>query len=164
MNENERAVAQEQVETESAQTQATETAAQAAPEKPQAPIAPAQADPVKAEPVKAPKDAPDELTQTRGQLTQALELALDAEARAAAAGLGIKADRVRYAVRLADLSGIDLTKEGAAEKVSAAIGKVLEALPELRGGAGTGSVGNHPRQQQTPEEAALAEFRRGLKG
>lgn len=163
MNENENTVAQEQAAAESTETQATqtETAAQPAPEKPQAPVATAQADAAKA--TDAAKDTPDELTQTRGQLTKALELALNAEARAAAAGLGVKADRIQYAVRLADLSGIDLTQADAAQKVSAAIGKVLEALPELRGGAGTGSLGGHARQQQMNEQdKAQAEFDRGL--
>ncbi|MEG1842817.1 MAG: hypothetical protein RR296_01090 [Clostridia bacterium] len=159
MNEDEKTEAQDQgavVPAETTETQAP--AAQAVEEKSQA--ATATTEPEKP----ADTQTPDELTAARGQLTKALELALNAEARAAAAGLGVRADRVRYTVKLADLSGIDLGKEGACEKVSAAISKVLEVMPELKGGAGTGSLGNPPRQQLTPQDTAVQEFRRGLNG
>lgn len=110
--------------------------------KPQAPK-PAQAAPP-TDPAPKPADPKPDAGE---QLSRMAGIALDASARAAASEIGIRPDRIAYAVKLADLGGIDVTADGAAEKIAAAIAKVAEVLPELKGSAaGTGSLGNHPRK------------------
>ena len=107
-------------------------------------------------------DATNELEQTRATMTSAIDIALKSTVRAAAVEAGIKAERVDYAVRLADLSGIDILAADAQEKIATAIGKVLADVPELKGtvGVGTGSLGNHARQSTKTLDA----FERGFLG
>ncbi len=55
---------------------------------------------------------------------------------------------------LCDTEGIDLDAADAQDKLDAAVAKVLEAVPELRGGAGTGKHG-----QLLPAETAAQRTR-----
>ena len=74
------------------------------------------------------------------------------------AGIGVWS----YAIRLADLSGIDLTQADAAEKIGQALTKVLTDLPELRSaGAGTGGSGDHPRKVGAEPDAFTRGFLKG---
>ena len=145
------------------ETQAEETSAQAEPTASTAPQTSETATSKEVTTDAAKGEAePSELERVKSTLTAALTKALDAETRATALAQGVRPDRIAYAVRLADLNGIDITADGAADKISAAIGKVLADVPELKGGVGTGSMGNHPRQAATAEEKNRDDFRRGL--
>ena len=86
---------------------------------------------------------------------------LTAKATAAATALGVKPERVKYAIRLSDLGDIDVTQEDADKRISAAIKQVVNELPELKGGTqGTGTQGAFARQSNVPMSA----FERGLLG
>ena len=50
------------------------------------------------------------------------------------------------------------------DKLDAAVAKVLEAVPELRGGAGTGSTGNFARRNGGAEDALDAKIRANIMG
>jgi outer membrane biosynthesis protein TonB len=85
--------------------------------------------------------------------------AIQAEARSALSGLGVPAARLDAALKVADLAGIDLKDAKAGEKIAAAAAKVLELVPEFKGGAGTGSTVSTPRKPGT-----LDDFQRGYMG
>jgi hypothetical protein len=107
--------------------------------------------------------ADDVLVKTQEQLANAKQALLTTSAEAAAARLGIPEGRVKHMLRMADLKGIDPMAVDAGPKVQAALEKVLEDVPELRGGTGTGSPGAFARQKEpTAAEKAEADFRRGL--
>jgi hypothetical protein len=82
-----------------------------------------------------------------------------AEGRAAAAVMGVAQGRLDYAVQLAGLDEIDIDDPGAGEKIAEAIGALLDKLPEFKGGAGTGTVGAHPRRSVRKDA-----FERGFTG
>ena len=50
------------------------------------------------------------------------------------------------------------------DKLDAAVAKVLEAVPELCGGAGTGSTGNFARRNGNAEDALDAKIRENIMG
>ena len=52
----------------------------------------------------------------------------------------------------------------AQDKLDAAVAKVLEAVPELHGGAGTGSTGNFARRSGNAEDALDAKIRENIMG
>lgn len=58
----------------------------------------------------------------------------------------------------------DLDAADAQDKLDAAVAKVLEAVPELRGGAGTGSTGNFARRSGNAEDALDAKIRENIMG
>lgn len=66
-----------------------------------------------------------------------------AAAQVEAVGLGVKADRVDYALRLADLSEVEVGDDGAVDTAAAkaAIEAVLKDLPELKGTTAPGRSG-----------------------
>ena len=66
---------------------------------------------------------------------------ISAETKVQAIALGIKSDRVDYAVRLADLSKVAVGGDGAVDvdAIKAALEQVVNDLPELKG-----TVGNEP--------------------
>lgn len=76
---------------------------------------------------------------------QAKTTAINAAATTRAATLGIKPERIAYALRLADLSGVEVT-DGKPDDaaIKTALEKVVEDLPELKsaGGGSTGSSAN----------------------
>ena len=61
--------------------------------------------------------------------------AIKAEAKSLAASLGVKPERIDYAVRLADLSGVDVDDDGEPDtrEIKLALEAVLKDLPELKG-------------------------------
>ena len=89
---------------------------------------------------------------------------LAAELRTAAALAGVPKERIPYVLRMCDTEGIDLDAADAQDKLDAAVAKVLEAVPELRGGAGTGSTGNFARRNGGAEDALDAKIRANIMG
>lgn len=86
--------------------------------------------------------------------------------RTAAALAGIPKERIPYAMRMADVEGLDPSAADAAAQYTAAIEKVLEAVPELRGGAGvgTGSVGNFARKSADAIDPDIAKIEKNILG
>lgn len=89
---------------------------------------------------------------------------MQAELRTAAALAGVPKERIPYVLRMCDTEGIDLDAADAQDKLDAAVAKVLEAVPELRGGAGTGSTGNFARRNGGAEDALDAKIRANIMG
>lgn len=83
-----------------------------------------------------------------------------AEAKAALVAMGVPAARLYAALKIADLNGIDPNDAKAGEKIAAAAAKVLEIVPEFKGGAGTGSAVATPRKSG----GELDDFQRGYLG
>lgn len=71
---------------------------------------------------------------------------IKAEAKVQAAALGVKPERIDYAIRLADLSGVEVGDDGEpdAKAVKAAIEAVLRDVPELKGVSGSVGTGSNP--------------------
>ena len=90
--------------------------------------------------------------------------AMQAELRTAAALAGVPKERIPYVLRMCDTEGIDLDAADAQDKLDAAVAKVLEAVPELCGGAGTGSTGNFARRNGNAEDALDAKIRENIMG
>lgn len=69
---------------------------------------------------------------------------IHAEARVQAVTLGIKPERIAYALKLADLSGVEVDEQGNpdAAAIKAALEAVLNDLPELRGVAAPAKSGS----------------------
>lgn len=86
--------------------------------------------------------------------------------RTAAALAGVPKERIPYAMRMADVTGLDPSAADAAAQYAAAIAKVLEAVPELRGGAGvgTGSVGNFARRSPDAIDPDIAKIEKNILG
>jgi hypothetical protein len=85
--------------------------------------------------LKAEKDEADKKAQLATEAAN--NRIIQAEAKAEALGLGIKADKVHLALKLADLSGVEVDANGVVDNkaVQAAINAVLKDLPELKGAA-----------------------------
>lgn len=81
-----------------------------------------------------------------------------------AALAGVPKERIPYVLRMCDTEGIDLDAADAQDKLDAAVAKVLEAVPELCGGAGTGSTGNFARRNGNAEDALDAKIRENIMG
>ena len=77
---------------------------------------------------------------------------------------GVPKERIPYVLRMCDTEGIDLDAADAQDKLDAAVAKVLEAVPELCGGAGTGSTGNFARRSVNAEDALDAKIRENIMG
>jgi hypothetical protein len=73
--------------------------------------------------------------QTKAQQAEARanERILQAEAKAQAAALGVKAERLPYLLKLADLSGVEFGENGEpnGEQIKAALNAVISDFPEL---------------------------------
>ena len=109
----------------------------------------------------APADKADDLA---ARVVTANARAVQAELRTAAALAGVPKERIPYVLRLCDTEGIDLDAADAQDKLDAAVAKVLEAVPEMRGGAGTGSTGNFARRNGGAEDALDAKIRANIMG
>jgi len=97
-------------------------------------------DPEPADPAK-PTDPPAPAEPDyKAQAAEYAARAVQAEARAALAALGVPAAKLSTALKLADLSGINPADKGAPDAIAKAAEAVLAELPELRGGAGTGAA------------------------
>lgn len=114
-----------------------------------------------------PKDEPkkdDKADDLAARVVTANARAMQAELRTAAALAGVPKERIPYVLRMCDTEGIDLDAADAQDKLDAAVAKVLEAVPELRGGAGTGSTGNFARRSGNAEDALDAKIRENIMG
>lgn len=145
------------------ETQQPETAAPTEQTAPQA----AQTAAPAGEEQPAVKDEPKKDGETddlAARIVTANARAIRAELRTAAALAGIPKARIPYVLRMCDTEGIDLDAADAQEKLDAAVAKVLEAVPELCGGAGTGSTGNFARRSGNAEDALDAKIRENIMG
>lgn len=92
--------------------------------------------------------AQQEAQKAQRERDEAIERAnrrlVNAEARAVAAELGVESKRISYAVRMADLSEIDVDENGEpdAGAIKSAIEQVLTDIPELKGAASNGRSGD----------------------
>lgn len=114
-----------------------------------------------------PKDEPkkdDKADDLAARVVTANARAMQAELRTAAALAGVPKERIPYVLRMCDTEGIDLDAADAQDKLDAAVAKVLEAVPELCGGAGTGSTGNFARRNGNAEDALDAKIRENIMG
>lgn len=85
---------------------------------------------------KTPEQVAQEARQTADtRVSAAKQAVLRLSAQAAASALGIKPERVAYALKLADLSGVKVEDDMAVDQqaVTDALKKVLDDLPELAG-------------------------------
>ena len=114
-----------------------------------------------------PKDEPkkdDKADDLAARVVTANVRAMQAELRTAAALAGVPKERIPYVLRMCDTESIDLDAADAQDKLDAAVAKVLEAVPELCGGAGTGSTGNFARRSGNAEDALDAKIRENIMG
>lgn len=90
--------------------------------------------------------AEKEEAERRAQEVQAAanQRLINAEARVQAVTLGIKPERVSYALKLADLSGVEVDENGNpdAAAIKSALEAVLNDLPELKGTQAPGKSGS----------------------
>lgn len=113
-----------------------------------------------------PKDEPkkdDKADDLAARVVTANARAMQAELRTAAALAGVPKERIPYVLRMCDTESIDLDAADAQDKLDAAVAKVLEAVPELCGGAGTGSTGNFARRSGNAEDALDAKIRENIR-
>ena len=127
---------------------------------------PAEAQQTESDTERAQEDAPEEEQET--PLTERLA-AMQAklgeyQLRTAAALAGVPKERIPYVMRMADVTGLDPTAADAAEHYQQAIDKVLADVPELRGGAGTGSTGNFARKPVDTVDPDIARIQRNILG
>ena len=127
---------------------------------------PAEAQQTESDTERAQEDAPEEEQET--PLTERLA-AMQAklgeyQLRTAAALAGVPKERIPYVMRMADVTGLDPTAADAAEHYQQAIDKVLADVPELRGGAGTGSTGNFARKPVDTVDPDIARIQRNIIG
>ena len=107
----------------------------------------------------------EEKPEAEERLEKARQRIMTAEMRSAAALAGVPKERIGYVLKLADTTGIDLDADDADEKIAAAIGKVLDDLPELRGKpGGTGAVGNFARRTGETEDPDFARIQKNILG
>lgn len=90
--------------------------------------------------------AEKEEAEKRAQAAQeaANQRLIHAEARVQAVTLGIKPERIAYALKLADLSGVEVDEQGNpdAAAIKSALEAVLNDLPELKGTVVPGKSGS----------------------
>jgi len=91
---------------------------------------------------------------------------VQAEAKAQALAMGVRPERIEYALRLADLSEVDVGDDGEPDvaAIKAALEKVLNDLPELRGATAPAKSGSEfqgggtvDRNPWSPEHFNLTE-------
>ena len=101
--------------------------------------------------LKAEKEAAER--SAKDVTDRANQRAINAEARVTASTLGIKAERIPYALRLADLSGVEVDENGEpdAAAVKSALQAVLKNVPELKGTSTVGGGSNPASGTETSE-------------
>jgi len=117
----------------------------------------------KKEPAKEPdKDKPkpdpqvEQLTDKLGKAEKQLRQSM---AKAAALMVGVRSDRVKAAVTLAEITGLDPLADDADQQFETALQAVVDNMPELTAApAGTGSPGAFQRKK----EPAKTAFEKGL--
>jgi len=97
-----------------------------------------------AERLKAEKDAAD--LKAADAVTKANQRIIRAEAKVQASAAGIKAERLDYALRMLDLTDVEIGEDGEPDSKSLAgkIGKLLNGMPELGGSTQAASGGPGP--------------------
>ena len=146
-----------------AQTAETQADAQAAPAAQKQPADEQQAE---SDTERAQEDAPEKEQETPlAERLAAMQAKLgEYQLRTAAALSGVPKERIPYVMRMADVTGLDPTAADAAEHYQQAIDKVLADVPELRGGAGTGSTGNFARKPVDTVDPDIARIQRNILG
>ncbi|MGN1370188.1 MAG: hypothetical protein ACI4WX_15060 [Aristaeellaceae bacterium] len=146
-----------------AQTDETQAAAQAATA---ASEQPEQTKQPESDTERAQEDAPEkEQTAPLQERLANMQAKLgEYQLRTAAALAGVPKERIPYVMRMADVTGLDPTAADAAEHYQQAIDKVLADVPELRGGAGTGSTGNFARKPLDNDDPDVARIQRNILG
>lgn len=99
-------------------------------------------------------------------LTKANERLISAEAKSAAASLGIKPERLTYALRLADLNGIEVDDDGNVDtgEVEKRIRRVIEDVPELKGAPGSVGGGSNPGKTNNEPQGSMNDALRKMAG
>lgn len=89
------------------------------------------------------EDAERAKSESKSALERANARIVQAEAKAVALSLGIKSERVPYALRMADLSDVDVSDEGEPDEaaIKKALETVLKDIPELKAETTTASNG-----------------------
>lgn len=144
-------------DTQEAETQAAAPAAQKQP---------AEEQQAESDTERAQEDAPEkEQTAPLKERLANMQAKLgEYQLRTAAALAGVPKERIPYVMRMADVTGLDPTAADAAEHYQQAINKVLADVPELRGGAGTGSTGNFARKPVDTVDPDIARIQRNILG
>lgn len=147
-------------DTQEAETQAAAQAAPVAQKQPE------QAQQHESDTERAQEDAPEkEQTAPLKERLANMQAKLgEYQLRTAAALAGVPKERIPYVMRMADVTGLDPTAADAAEHYQQAIDKVLADVPELRGGAGTGSTGNFARKPVDTVDPDIARIQRNILG
>lgn len=147
-------------DTQTAETQADAQAAPAAQKQP------AEEQQAESDTERAQEDAPEkEQTAPLKERLAKMQAKLgEYQLRTAAALAGVPKERIPYVMRMADVTGLDPTAADAAEHYQQAIDKVLADVPELRGGAGTGSTGNFARKPVDAVDPDIARIQRNILG
>lgn len=119
------------------------------------------------EKLKAEKDEADKKAQSTQEAAD--QRVIKAELKVQAAALGVKPEKLSYVVKLADLSGIEVTDgEPDAKAVKKAVEAVIKDLPELTGGSsrGNGGVGGgaNPGGGSSAGTAGMNDFIRKAAG
>ena len=143
---------------QTAETQAAAQAATAAPEQPEQEQKP-ESDTERAQEDEPEKEQTAPLKERLANMQAKLG---EYQLRTAAALAGVPKERIPYVMRMADATGLDPTAADAEERYQQAIDKVLADVPELRGGAGTGSTGNFARKPVDPVDPDLEKITRNI--
>ena len=100
-----------------------------------------EAEMTEAEKLKAAKDAAEK--EKSDILSKANQRAVTSEAKVIASDLGVKADKLAFVMKLADLTDISVDDSGEpdAKAIRAALEAVKASVPELFGQGGTGKSG-----------------------
>ena len=106
-------------------------------------------------------DPAAELVVANQRITDISAMLLTAKAEAAAATLGVKPERIKHAVRMAELSGIDPMTDAADATIGEKLQAVIAAIPEMLGSSGTGSSGAFRRQDTTTIDPFSKGFKQG---
>lgn len=116
-------------------------------------------------PENAQKTEETETPQALRERVAAMQAKLvEYQLRTAAALSGVAKERIPYVMRMADVAGLDPSAADAAERYQQAIDKVLEIVPELRGGAGTGGTGNFARKPVKEADPDMARIEKNILG
>ncbi len=109
----------------------------------------------------AKPDPAAQLVVANQRITDMGSALLAAKAEAKAAALGVKPERLKHAVRMAELAGIDPMADGADGLIGDKLQAVLTDMPELLGSAGTGASGAFRRPDTTPIDPFLKGLKQG---
>lgn len=120
-----------------------------------------KAEMTEADRLKAEKAEAEAQAQTAVQAAN--ERILRSEAAAWLADAGVKPERRTYALKMLDLSGIEIADDGShSEAVKGVIGKLLADIPELKSGATAAGQTFGGGQSATPDpgQMSMAEYRK----